>query len=158
MQANDLIKHRIEQIRQRIETYDFSQTDACVCNEINMRICTADSILEEKMENGNSNDSPLSLELIMFNLDRCEELLLYSFSINHYGGEKLTCKDWLYPTLWESVIEYFFSRIVNIRGHLLGYKTGSDTFGIRNVLYVKSPFWLEPIMRQFLPKDDIKKK
>lgn len=157
MLADDSIKHRIEQIRQQIKNIDFSQIDVCVCNEINMRVNMAGRMLEEEMKNSKSSDSSLILELVMFNLDRCEELL-HSFSINHHSAKKMTCKDWLYPTLWESVIEYFFSRIVNIRGHFLGYKTGSDTFGIRNVLYIKSPSWLEPILRRFLPKDDIKKK
>jgi hypothetical protein len=110
-----------------------------------------------KEPGGNANHplgwAPHLTTKILYYLDRCEVLLR---NMEDCDGEPrkniIDPEHLLYPTISETILRRIFSVLLYIRGRILKYSVDYDHPTFREILYLKSPIWLEPFIRQILPK------
>jgi len=97
--------------------------------------------------------SPLLTAKILFHLDRCEELLR-DLDKPERGEERRSNEPeaLLYPSLGEAILCRIFALLVYFRARFLRYDADYQAPTFREIFYLRSPSWLEPLTRMVLPR------
>ena len=161
MELDNYIKKRIGNIMFQCDQLEKDGTFLCELFEIKKEIGNIKRLLFRQKtvkEPGGCKNHPLGYAphfttMIFFRLDRCEELLnsLENCQQNSLL-QKFNPEHLLYPSIIVTVIRRLFSILLYLRGHFLKYSVNYDNPTIREIIYLKSPFWLEYFFRQLLPK------
>lgn len=155
------IRTRSEDINKRLSRVSIERADSISIREIKERLeqiaqlsaafpeCQGSAGLEwSPME-----FSPFLTAKVLFHLDRCEELIIeLDKTGSGMSGEKADPEVLLYPSIGEAIWGRIFALLVCFRAWVGQYEAECQCPTVREILYLKSPLWLEPLMRILLPR------
>ena len=159
----DIIRSRKIAIKEALNNSSIFSESSLWIIEIQERFSLLEDLeasLAKEFQKDGSDSENLALDSslctwIQFHLDRCEALLE---SHAQYSSDKLLkdhTNDLLYARLPEILLSKVFAFLLRIRGRILSYETNFECLKLREYIYLKSPFWLEPLLRWMLPEDKI---
>lgn len=162
MTEPNAIQQRVKNIRNQLRHFAASPLVFSVVEEVEKHLAKIISIEARALDTQEQEShqakchplgpDPFLTAKMLFHLDRCEELLkVLDGNASQLGDKTNTRERLLYPTMGEAIILRLFSFLVHIRGCLLGYETNCQSPTLREMLYLKGPYWLEPFLRRFLP-------
>lgn len=161
MKTLKTIRKRSEDIGKRLSNMSGERADSMYIREIEERIEQV-ALLSSAFPGCQESDglecspmecSPFLTAKILFHLDRCEEIIIgldkSGFGMNR---EKAEPEELLYPSIGEAIWGRIFAFLVYIRARVGQYEADCQCPTVREILYLKSPFWLAPLVRILLPR------
>ena len=161
MQSEDAIRQRLEKANCRTANFPKADPLPLELSEVREIVCEVQRLLEERsceQEPGGDESHPLGYmphltSRILFKLDRCEELLDSLESKQQENYEKIgDPESLLYPSVADTIWRRLFAILLYLRGYSTKCAVDYNQPTLREILYLKSPFWLEPITRTILPR------
>jgi hypothetical protein len=161
MDAVEPLRKKLEQIRRSLEAGFCRSPHDPLLNDVRERVNIVEGMLvgQGPFCNDMGSDShplgknPLATVHVQFHLNRCQDLLLRFESSSVSLSEKpLKTTRLLYPTIAETLRMRVFAVLIYWRARIVKYPACYDTPMLRELLYLKSPFWLSPILKIVLPK------
>jgi len=161
MIESSTILRRLENTQKRLKNIDSADSTAALVAEVNDRISIligykdteVDNQSLDGWENIKLGNTPLLTAKIIYQLDRCEDLLNYlEEDHTRITSKRKVSNNLLYPTIGEAIVGRLFAALVYFRGRIFNYEVKCNSPTLREILYLKCPFWLEPFARWILPK------
>jgi len=161
MTTHSFIDKRTKNIRKRLEHLTLAIQTPSGLTEIEERLVQVDDLVAAMPSCVEPSGAechllehfPFLTTKILFHLDCCEELLNHLEQAMPGLSEKnATPETFLYPSVGETIVCRLFTVLIHLRARLFGYEVNPESPTLREILYLKSPFWLEPFLRRLLPK------
>jgi len=161
MQSEDSIRHRLENVICRVDNLYNNDPVSFELPEIRQCISEVQRLFRERScKRGSGEDTshpfghkPHLTSRILFNLDRCEELLDSLESNQQEIYEKSRDPEsLLYPSVADTIWRRIFAILLYFRGCITKCAVDYNQPTLREILYLKSPFWLDPLIRKILPR------
>ena len=149
------LKRRIETFRSHVSSFDELAEAEKLCRE-------ADRLLPERERTSEASghrshplgQTPFLNTKILFLLNRAEQLLESADATNSslFNGRPVSSENLIYPSIKDSVARTVIAWLVHRKG-LRDRRTALyDQPTLIEVLYLRVPSYLEPIVRRLLPK------
>lgn len=155
------LRDKCKQIRTKLEAECHGSSSDLLLGEVRERLSRVEEMLTVREDSARATTSeghplgthPYLCVQILFQLNRCEDLLSRFKTESKAGPDyPLDPTRLLYPSAVEALLMRVFSFLIYCRGRALNYDACYDTPLLREILYLKSPFWLSPFLSLFLPR------
>ncbi len=155
MTLDESIRSRTAAVTARYEQLRAERPDSPLTAELGRLLAELERLREERSstkESGGHKDHPLGeapflTTQILFRLDRCEEVLQAPESPNGSRPLRSDPDALIHPTLIATAVRRLCAVILGVRASRQGFPADYNPPGFLEILYLKSPRRLEPLMR-----------